>query len=94
MAQVTSVTKSLGTIYYTHDHGKIVTANAVGVKYKNGVKKSDQFVVYNEIKYDNAHEWIKKVFSSSGKKCMVKIDSTPRPTTELPKKPVLSFGSI
>ena len=88
---------SLGTVYYMHETGKVAIANAVGVKYQASAgikKKEEQFVDYNGKKYADAKEWITKHFGSSGKKCMGKIDITPRPKTDIPKVTVLSFGSI
>lgn len=94
MAQAAPVRKNLGTVSYQYDHGKYAKANAIGITFKTEAKKSDQIVEYEGKTYNNAQEWIQFVFNSSGRKCTVKIDSTPRPMPDVFKKPKLSFGSF
>jgi hypothetical protein len=94
MAQAAPVEKHLGTVSYQYDHGKYATAKAIGRKFKTNVKISDQFVEYEGNTYNNAQQWINFVFNSSGRKCTVKIDSTPRPAPDVSQKPTLSFGSL
>ncbi len=94
MAQAAPVEKHLGTVSYQYDHGSYAKAKAIGMTFKTGVKKSDQFIEYEGKTYSNAQQWIKFVFNSSGRKCTVKIDSTPRPAPDVSPKPTLSLGSL
>jgi len=95
MAQAAPVEKHLGTLHYQYDHGKYATAKVVGKKFKiSKVEKSDHFVEYEGKTYSDAKQWINFVFNSSGRKCTVKIDSTPRPAPDVSPKPKLSFGCL
>ena len=72
--------KSLGNVLYTPLLGVNVIAHAIGTTIG---KKTDQYVEYDGKTYNNAKEWIEKVFQNSGKKIQVNIeltiDKTPRP---------------